>query len=258
MTTRPVPGAPAADAADPDVSITDVGEPDPVETRDRSASRRRGPASVITLPRLAVLIALAALTVALTRVFLWQSFVVPSSSMAPALKPGDRVIVETGPVRWGSIHRGDVIVFNGAGVFDPAPAARSSLASAGRSLSTAMGLPQGERDYVKRVIGLPGERVRCCDADGRITVNGRPLVERYLPSSVPPSRIQFDVLVPSGRYFVLGDARDVSADSRMHLGDPGGGTVPRNKIVGRVVGKYWPPSQIGGLPAPYAASEEIP
>jgi signal peptidase I len=154
--------------------------------------------------------------------------------------------------RLGAVRRGDVIVFDGEGVFDaPAVPARSTLAAAGRVVAAALGAPIGEYDYVKRVIGLPGERVTCCDAAGRITVDGRPLDERYLAAPVsatkPASSVPFDIRVPAGRYWVMGDNRDDSGDSRAHLGDPGGGTVPADHVVGRVVSIWWPWGRATGV-----------
>ena len=198
--------------------------------------------------RYVVALAVAVVLVALVRSLLVQSFVVPTGSMSPTVHPGDRVIVARWSSLFGDVRHGDVVVFDGAGVFAP-DAARSSspLAQAGRGIAAALGVPVGEQDYVKRVVGLPGERVVCCDGAGRITVNGTPLVEPYLEGSGPASTTPFDVVVPPGRLWVMGDDREDSADSRSHLGDPGGGTVPVERVVGRVVGIYWPVGRVGGV-----------
>jgi signal peptidase I len=182
-------------------------------------------------------VAVAGVLLALVRLLLVQSFVIPSSSMEPGLRVGDRVLV----ARWGSVDRGDVVVFDGAGVFsaDPVPPA-SGPARVGRALASALGVPVGERDFVKRVIGLPGDRVVCCDAAGRLSVNGQALDEPYLAPGDAASAVRFDVAVPAGRLWVMGDHRSVSGDSRSHLGDPGGGTVPLDQVVGRVVSVWWP------------------
>lgn len=194
--------------------------------------------------RLLGLVALSAVLLAVVRLLLVQSFVIPSASMEPTLQAGDRVLVS----RMSGVHRGDVIVFDGDGVFDPArPVPSSMLARMGRAVASALGAPVGERDYVKRVIGLPGDRVICCDAGGRLTVNGTALTETYLPSGVAPSTIRFDVVVPAGRLWVMGDNRSDSADSRAHLGDPGGGTVPLDHVVGRVVAVWWPFDRLTGV-----------
>jgi len=214
----------------------------PDDDADRPpAGRRWTPRRVLSL------LVVAALVVAAVRLLLVQAFVIPSDSMQPLLHVDDRVLVSRLDYRLGDVHRGDVIVFDGAGVFDaPGTPSRSSLAAAGRAVASAFGAPVGEHDYVKRVIGLPGERVRCCDASGRLEIDGVPLDEPYLHGT-PASALTFDIRVPAGRYWVMGDHRDDSGDSRAHLGDPGGGTVPEDHIVGRVVAVWWPFSRATGI-----------
>jgi len=224
---------------------TDLGSRPPRPTRPADPDRApsRGPAR-----RIAVLVIATALGLALVRSLLVQSFVVPTGSMDPTVHPGDRVLVSRLSYLTGDVKRGDVIVFDGSGVFEPdSVPARSPLASAGRTVAAAFGLPIGSRDYLKRVIGLPGERVVCCDAQGRITIDGKPLDEPYLAPGQVPSTIRFDIIVPPDRLWVLGDHRSDSADSRAHLGDPGGGTVPVNRVVGRATRVYWPFSHLGGI-----------
>jgi signal peptidase I len=209
--------------------------------------RATGGGSRWSLGRVLVLLTVAGLVLALVRTFLVQAFVIPSVSMEPLLRVGDRVLVSRLDYRVGDIRRGDVIVFDGEGVFDaPSHTARTPLAAAGRAVAGALGAPIGENDYVKRVIGLPGDRVACCDAQGRLTVNGVPLAEPYLVGS-RASAIPFDIRVPAGRYWVMGDNRDDSGDSRAHLGDPGGGTVPGDHVVGRVVSVWWPLNRATGI-----------
>ncbi|MDX6354830.1 MAG: signal peptidase, partial [Streptomyces sp.] len=144
--------------------------------------------------------------------FVVEPFQVPSTSMEGTLRVGDRVLVDKLAYRFGGTpRRGDVIVFDGEGSFQQTSGT----------------------DYVKRVIGVGGDRVTCCDEQGRITVNGRALDETYLYPGDAPSQVPFDIVVPNGRLWVMGDHRDDSRDSRDHLGDPGGGTVPVDKVIGR-------------------------
>jgi signal peptidase I len=104
---------------------------------------------------------------------------------------------------------------------------------------------------IKRVIGLPGDKVACCDAQGRVTVNSVPLTEQsYLYPGDAPSEIRFNIVVPPGRLWVMGDHRLISDDSRNHLGEPGGGTIPENAVIGRAFVIIWPISRWRILPIP--------
>ncbi|GAB2697890.1 signal peptidase I [Thalassiella azotivora] len=213
---------------------------DAVGTR---ASRRRRRRRTL-LREVLALVLLGALLALVLRAFVVQAYVIPSGSMQPLLEPGDRVVVlntgDVDPVDGTSgIRRGDVVVFDGTGLFAPTPdhALGGDVAA---SVARWLGLGSSERDFVKRVVGLPGERVRCCDEQGRITVDGVPLDEPYVFPGDTPSDLRFDVRVPDGRLWVMGDHRSDSADSRAHLGSPGGGMVPMSRVVGRVVAVVWP------------------
>jgi signal peptidase I len=197
---------------------------------------------------------LAGVIVGLVRVFVVQTFVIPSGSMEPGLQIGDRVIVSRLDYRFGSMQRGDVVVFDGDGVFaDPEPSG-SLLARVGRGVANALGSPVGETDFVKRVIGVAGDHVVCCDTEGRVTVNGHAVDEPYVHPGDVPSETPFDVTVPAGRLWMMGDHRSSSADSRDHLGDPGGGMVPVDRVVGRVVAVWWPWDRATGVGRPATSS----
>lgn len=167
------------------------------------------------------LVLVAAVAVSLLRHLVVQVYAIPSGSMEPLLGSGDRVVVTRLD---DDVRRGDVVVFDGAGLF-------------------ASGAPAGEQDFVKRVVGVGGDRVVCCDRDGRLSVDGKPLEEPYLFAGDDPSETAFDVEVPIGRLWLMGDHRSGSADSRAHLGSPGGGMVPQERVVGRVVAVVWPPDR---------------
>ncbi|MGL5857861.1 MAG: signal peptidase I [Angustibacter sp.] len=190
-----------------------------------------------------VMVAVALGVTLVVRALAFQPFVIPSGSMEPTLQVGDRVLVSKLSYRFGDIERGDIIVFDGRNSFvsgaEESPA-EGPLARAARAVGSFTGVSSAERDFTKRVIGLPGDRVSCCDSAGGVTVNGQAVPEPYLYPGDVPSAMPFDVVVPEGRLWVMGDHRSNSADSRAHLGDPGGGTVPMDRVIGKVVLRFWP------------------
>lgn len=192
-----------------------------------------------------LLIVGAFLVAFVVKTFLVQAFYIPSGSMEDTLQVGDRVLVNKVVYHLRPIERGDVIVFDGTGSFitgNVVEPDRSPVEAVGRLLGEIVGLaPPRDTDFIKRVIGVGGDRVVCCDVDGRITVNGVPLDEEsYLYRNNPPSKQPFDVLVPEGTLWVMGDHRSASADSRSHMGDPGGGFVPVDRVIGRAFAVVWP------------------
>lgn len=184
--------------------------------------------------------------VLLVRAFVLTPFSIPSGSMQPTLEIGDRILVNR-LVSPHDLRRGDVVVFDASAAFN----LHDPTAGPFERLVDALGSMIGEgsdTDYVKRVIGLPGDHVRCCGTDGRLMVNGVAVDEPYLLPGDAPSTTTFDVTLPADRYWVMGDHRSASADSRSQLGAPGGGMVPGGDIIGQVPVRYWPPGRIGSLP----------
>jgi len=184
-----------------------------------------------------------------------QAFYIPSGSMENTLHVGDRVLVNKLVYRFRDVHRGEIVVFNGDDTnFQPEVQYKTSnnpIARFFHSFASAIGVaPPGEKDFIKRVIGVAGDHVACCDKKGRVTVNGKPLDEPYLYPGNSPSDQQFSVVVPKDRIWVMGDHRAASQDSRAYIGQPGGGFVPTNKVIGRAFVKVWPPSHMGTLPVP--------
>ena len=173
------------------------------------------------LRELVIVVVGAIVVSSLLRAFVGQMFIIPSASMENTLLVGDRVVVQ----KVTDFHRGNVVVFQDPGGWLPENDAQSDPGPFDRVLEF-IGIPTKSTPghLIKRVIGMPGDTVECCDAKGRVTVNGTALDERsYLytdPNTgvqVDPSDVKFRVVVPRNRIFVMGDHRDLSADSRCHL-----------------------------------------
>ncbi|MGH3312167.1 MAG: signal peptidase I [Streptomyces sp.] len=221
----------------------DVQQQDDAERDSSSGPVTAGRSSRSCSARLCLGATSLLIVLLLVSAFVGQPFLIPSASMTPTLEVGDRVLVNKLAYRFGnSPARGDVVVFDGTGSFRGEEGAdENPVTGLLRAAGSAVGLVRPpETDYVKRVIGVGGDRVRCCDKRGRIEVNGAPLDEGYLRHGDDPSVVPFDVEVPQGRLWVMGDHRSDSSDSRDHLGDPGGGTVPVARVIGRADVIGWP------------------
>jgi signal peptidase I len=203
---------------------------------------------------LPVLIVVALFLTLVIKTYAIQAFYIPSGSMQNTLAIGDRVLVDKLSFDFGKIHRGDIVVFSGDGTWDPGitPPSDNFFSRFGQSVASMFGFTKNQNDFIKRVIGVPGDHVACCDAEGRVTVNGVPLNEKsYLYPGNPPSQTRFSVTVPANSLWVMGDHRDVSYDSRGHqYGFPGGGSIPESAVVGRAFIRIWPLSQWGLLSVP--------
>ncbi|MDT0304663.1 signal peptidase I [Streptomonospora wellingtoniae] len=207
---------------------------------------------------LPILIAIALVLAFVIRTWIAQPFYIPSGSMENTLLIGDRVIVNKLVYQVREIKRGEVVVFNGEGSWDEGPSmvqpeeSANPVARAFTWVGQQFGLAPNGRDYIKRVIGVPGDTVECCDEQNRVLVNGEPLQEKpYLfPDSIPSHRAFGPVEVPEDHVWVMGDHRGVSRDSREHQNEPGGGAVPTDHVVGRASVIVWPVDRWSTLPRP--------
>lgn len=197
-----------------------------------------------------LLLAATALALALlVKTFLAQMFFVPSESMQPTLVTDDKLLVEKVSL-WGDadVERGDVVVFRDPGGWLGPPPPLNSVQQG----LAAVGLYPSGGHLVKRVVGVGGDTVACCDDEGRLTVNGTSLDEEYLPRGVEASAMDFEVEVPADRLWVMGDNRPNSQDSRFHQSEAGEGTVPESAVVGKVWAVVWPWSRWDLLQTPPA------
>ncbi|MFC5647280.1 signal peptidase I [Kitasatospora cinereorecta] len=238
------PGLGSAEASDPAAATT----PGKARTKRRMPFWQEAPVLVVVALALALLI----------KTFLVQAFVIPSGSMMNTLGIGNRVVVDKLTPHLGSgPSRGEVVVFH-----DPSdwlgdePAQKSSGNPAVRGVRSALGwiglLPSpDEKDLIKRVIAVGGDTVSC-QGTGPVYVNGKPLDEPYLyPGATPCGDRNFGPLtVPAGSIWVMGDHRNDSRDSRYHMDEPGGGSVPVDKVIGRAMVVVWPVGSWKTLPIP--------
>lgn len=223
-------------------------------------SKPAGGGLVTWLKETAIVFGAVVLIMAIVRLFVFQLFVIPSGSMENTLEVGDRIAVP----KFLPHHRGDVVVFADPGDWlgmTPAPR------TAGQTALQFLGLqPDTSHNYlVKRIVGMPGDRVACCSPEGKLTVNGVAIDESaYLyregGQPIAPSDFPFEVVVPAGHVFVLGDHRNNSDDSRCHLRALGvGAFVPEDRIQGVAAATVFPfdrlhrwttPAVYAGIPAP--------
>src|SRR3954469_12320106 len=224
--------------------------------RDRERQKKKGS----LLRELPVLLLVAFVLALVVKTFFVQAFFIPSGSMEQTLHgcpgcTGDRVLVNKVPYWFGEPEPGDIVVFKGPSTWppevqvdEPSNWFSGALLWLGRSIGVA---PPSEDDYVKRVIATGGQTVECCDSEGRVTVDGKPLDEPYIYENNPvESRAFGPVTVPEGRLWVMGDHRAASADSRSHVSDKYSGTVAVDDVIGKAAVIVWPLNRFGLLDDP--------
>lgn len=230
----------------------------------RPASRRRGAWQLVR--DILVILVVAVLVSFLIKTFLVRSFYIPSGSMEQTLQVKDRILVDELTPRFGGYERGDIVVFRDPGgwlTVEPTPEQSLPVQAVDWVLSVVgISAPDSKDHLIKRIIGVGGDRVVCCNALGQITVNGTPLDETpYLnltEGQSAPQVVEFDVTVPEGSLWVLGDNRDHSRDSRYNTDQPSGGFVPLENVVGRAFLITWPLPRFGAIDFHHGVFDGVP
>jgi signal peptidase I len=204
------------------------------------------------LRELPILVVVALVVSLFIKTFVVQFFYIPSGSMENTLQIKDRVAVNKVPFISRSISRGDVVVFRDPDDWLPeiVDYDTNKYVSKAKSALVAVGvLPHPTKKYlVKRVIGVEGDHIVCCTKAGNLTINDVEVTEPYIYAGNKPSEMKFDVTVPKGKLWVMGDHRGASADSRYHQEDINKGFVPISRVTGRVVAVIWPFKNITYVP----------
>jgi len=249
-------------------------EPDALQGTGRdagaSSTTPAGPRSTIgrrvflAVREFVVVVAMALALSFVVKTWLIQAFYIPSQSMEDTLIKNDRVVVNKLSPDLMKLQRGDVVVFSDPDHWlEPVPQIDHGPVLDGiRSTLIFVGLlPDPSDDHlIKRLIGMPGDHVVCCDTQGKLTVNGKAITEPYLKAGVTPSDKRFDITVPAGRIWVMGDNRSDSSDSRFHdpSGDGSDGSVPISAVTGRAIALVWPFTRFTWLSNDPATFSDVP
>jgi len=243
---------PAGEEPDPGLVSEDEDGDEYEDEPDEPGGARAGKREKHFWRELLIIVVAAAALTLVVKGFVAQVYQIPTGSMENTLQVGDRILVNKLTYHFRGIARGDIIVFSGQGTWGPdaPPPSSDPVVRILDDVLSGVGLRSTQTYYIKRVIGLPGDRVACC-TDGKVTVNGVELNEgSYLYPGNAPSFPFKSVTVPPGHLWVMGDHRGDSDDSRYHTYDAGGGAIPENEVVGRAFFIIWPLSQFRDLPIP--------
>lgn len=215
-----------------------------------AAPRRMGRGFLGFLRDLVIIVVVAFLISFLLKTFLVRSFYIPSGSMEHTLEVEDKILVNQLVPQPFGVSRGDIVVFKDPGGWLNLAAAPESTPIEHVLQAIGLAADTSAEYVVKRVIGIGGDHVVCCDVEGRVTVNDVPLDEPYtvIPQGeTRASAIDFDVVVPEGSVWVMGDNRYSSKDSRYNQDQPGRGFVSEDEIVGRAFLINWPLNRLSWL-----------
>ena len=249
-----------------DAGLGQPGQPGP-NGQPVLRPRARRSRSIWPLVRdILVIVAVAILISFVIKTFLVRSFYIPSGSMEQTLLVKDRILVDELTPRFSDYERGDVMVFRDPGGWLPVSTrpAQPPIVQSFDWLLSLVGITASDSEdhLIKRIIGVGGDHVVCCNALGQITVNGTPIDETsYLNLSegqTAPRDLPYDVTVPEGSLWVLGDNRDNSQDSRYHMDQPSGGFVPVENVVGRAFLITWPLGRFGTIDFHHDVFEGVP
>ncbi len=262
------PGRPDGSSPGRASDVTGRGDTDLDDRYDDEPGRGFGATLLAGLRELVIVIVLAMALSFIVKTWLFQAFYIPSGSMENTLVRDDRVIVSKltpGPF---DLRRGDVVVFEDPGtptpwLSDVAPGSTSDVGGPFHNALVFVGLlpEDAENHLIKRVIGLPGDHVQADGTTGKLKVNGVAIDETYIkPGDAPSEGKPFDIVVPAGHVWVMGDHRSDSSDSRYHDNNSGGvdGSVPMDKLVGRALFIVWPVDHVTWLGVPKRTFEAVP
>lgn len=225
------------------------------DTSARQKPRSAGARLWGAVKEVLIIVVVALLISTAVKTWVARSFFIPSESMEDTLQVHDHIMVNQLP--WSHPKRGDIVVFDDPGgwlgqdtvdEYKPNP------------ILEFIGLVPADAGHqlIKRVIGVGGDHVVCCNAQGRISVNGTPITETYLSSGTEPSTVSFDITVPADHYWVMGDNRSNSADSRFNVDSAGGPYVPAKAIVGQAFAINWPTGRMRWLKNPHDVFARVP
>ena len=243
--------------------VSDAAGQEPEERADADMNKSRSSDKKGSFwKELPILIVIALVLAFVIRTWVMQAFYIPSGSMENTLLVDDRVLVNKVVYQVRDIERGEVVVFSGDGSWDDPtvvapPESTNPISNGFTWVQQQLGAAPTGKEYIKRVIGLPGDTVECCDDQNRILVNGVPLDEEaYLYPGSVESHTEFGPIeVPEDHLWLMGDHRAISHDSRRNQNNPGGGAVPIDHVVGRAFVIIWPFSQAGTLSIPATFDE---